>query len=154
MSEHENETAAPEAEAPATETTPDPADDFDAARALEKIRKANAEAKSLRERAKNAEDAKTAAELRAATLEADANRVADLEAQLVRERVARRLGLPDPLVDRLKGGTEEEVMADAEQLLALVAKPKVADLKQGTRQAPPTEFNGNDWLRKAAGVAS
>lgn len=30
--------------------------------------------------------------------------------------------------------------------------PKVADLKQGARSAPPPQFNGNDWLRKAAGV--
>lgn len=106
--------AAPEAEAPAAEADPTPADDFDATRALEKIRKANAEARALRERAKVAED-------KAASLEDVAKRATDLEAQLVRERVARRLSLPDELVDRLRGATEDEVMADAEKLVALVA---------------------------------
>lgn len=115
---------------------------FDAPRALEKIRKANSEAKALRERAKAAEDATATAEQKAKDLEAQAARVSDLEAQLTRERVARKLGLPDALVDRLRGTTEVEVLADAESLVALVApksKPArpVESLQTGTGVPAP-----------------
>ncbi len=104
------------------ETTVTETDDtFDPARALEKIRKANAEAKSLRDRAKAAEAQQASAEQKAKDLESAAARIPDLEAQLVRERVARRIGLPDALVDRLRGANEAEVLADAESLIALVA---------------------------------
>jgi hypothetical protein len=84
----------------------------------------------------------------------NAAKVADLEAQLVRERVGRRLGLSDVLIDRLHGATEEEISADAKALLAALPKASVTDLKQGAREAPLPEFNGNDWLRRAAGVTN
>jgi hypothetical protein len=85
-------------------------------------------------------------------LEDTAKRVPDLEAQLVRERVARKLGLPDALVDRLRGGTEDEVMADAESLVALVAPkaPKqqrpVEALQPGSGRAAtgPTQLSRSD----------
>lgn len=123
---------APEAEA---QPSPTPAasegipaeavEEFDAARAMDKIRKANAEAKSLRDRAKAAEDAQANAEQKAKDLESAAARIPDLEAQLLRERIARKIGLPDALVDRLRGTTEADVLADAESLVALVTpKPK------------------------------
>lgn len=122
----EQETAAPEvAETPApvtgtvTDATADTADDtFDATRALEKIRKANAEAKALRDRAKTAED-------KVATLEASATETAKLREQLMRAEVALDLGLPAALAKRLQGDTPEAMKADAEALLALVA-PKAA----------------------------
>lgn len=115
---------APAADPPA----PDPGEEFDAARALEKIRKANAEAKQLRERAKSAED-------RATNLEAQAARAAELEAQLVRERVARRMGVQDDeVVAFWKGTTEEEVLSSAEKFLTKameIGRPKMP-------AAPPT----------------
>lgn len=86
-------------------------------------------------------------------------RIADLEAQLLRERIGRRLSLSDGLIDRLRGTTEDEIKADAEALkadaaaMAALAGPPVADLKQGARTPPPADFNGNDWLRKAAGLS-
>lgn len=125
---------------PATDQQPDEA--FDASRAMEKIRKANSEAKALRERAKAAEDATATAEQKAKDLEAQAARVPDLEAQLTRERVARKLGLPDALVDRLRGTTEEEGLADAEALVALVAPKQktlrpVESLKPGSGAGKP-----------------
>jgi len=40
------------------------------------------------------------------------------EKELLRLRVASRKGLPELLIDRLKGETEQELEADAEQLLA------------------------------------
>lgn len=148
MSEQESTTATPAPEAAATPTTATEApaeavetptaDEFDASRALDKIRKANAEAKALRERAKVAED-------KATSLEDVAKRVPDLEAQLVRERVARRLSLPDELVDRLRGATEDEVMADAEKLVALVA-PKQ---RPAAAAARPVES-----LQPGSGVAA
>lgn len=145
-------TAAPESTEP--ETT-EPSEDFDPARAMEKIRKANAEAKTLRDRAKAAEGAQATAEQKAKDLESQAARIPDLEAQLVRERIARRIGLPDALVDRLRGGTEAEVLADAESLIALVA-PKskatrpVESLSPGTGPTPtsgPKQLTQSDLDR-------
>ncbi len=44
-------------------------------------------------------------------------------AEALRVRVASKKQLPDDLADRLRGSTEEELLADAERLLAFV-KPK------------------------------
>lgn len=41
----------------------------------------------------------------------------DATMQLARERVARRVGLPEKFIDRLRGDTEEELEADATSLL-------------------------------------
>lgn len=120
----------------APEVTPEQepeAEAFDSEKALAKIRKANAEAQALRARAKEAET-------KAATAEALAARVPELEATLVRERVARRLGLPDELVDRLRGATEAEVLADAESLVKLV-----------TPKAPPKSAKPVESLQTGSG---
>ena len=125
------ETAA--VEAPATEHD----DTFDATRALDKIRKVNAEAKAMRDRAKAAED-------KVATLEADASEVPKLRESLMRAEVALELGLPMSLAKRLQGATAEEMKADAETLLALVAPkaPKqqrpVEALQPGSGKADPS----------------
>lgn len=97
---------------------------FDAERALKKIRKANAEAKAQRERAKKAEE-------KAKGLE-PAVRDAALQ------RVARRLELPDtPEVDeflsRLRGETADELAEDAERLLALMSPKKSTSTKPTPR---------------------
>ena len=127
---------APVADAPADDDPKaDPVDDdddskddepFDAARALAKIKKANSEAKSQRDRAKAAEE-------KVAGLEPAAR-----DAAL--QRVARRLSLPDSeqvdaFLDRLKGDTVDELAEDAERLLSLIA-PK-EEPKTTTRK--PTE---------------
>lgn len=146
MSEAIDPVATPEAadvDSPATpepETTSEP--DFDAARALDKIRKANAEAKALRDRAKSAED-------KLATAEELAKQVPDLQAQLVRERVARKLGLPDALVDRLRGATEAEVMADAEALVTLVAPSQPKRFQGGADAGPKGAPTGPSQLTSA-----
>lgn len=88
---------------------------FDADKAADRIRKLQSEAKNLRERAKTAE-------AKAAGVDEKDKRISSLEGDLLRERVGRRLGLPDELVDRLRGGTEEDVLADAEKLVAIVGK--------------------------------
>lgn len=100
---------------------PEPeADKFDPDRALEKIRKLNSENRSLRE-------AKKAAEEKAASVDEKDQRIQALEAENLRIRIGARHGLPDELIDRLRGDSEEEILADAEKLLSLVA-----------RKAPPT----------------
>lgn len=90
---------------------------FDADKAAERIRKLQSEAKNLRARAKDAET-------KAAGVDERDKRIQSLESDLLRERVGRRLNLPDELVDRLRGGTEDELLADAEKLVGLIgARP-------------------------------
>lgn len=135
----------PDAPAEVAETTEPPEPTFDPERAQATIKKIRSEKLAAAERARKAEDRATAAE-------DAAKRVPDLEAQLVRERVARKLNLPDALVDRLRGATEDEVMADAESLVALVA-PKikttrpVESLQPGTGARPggsPSQLTRSD----------
>ncbi len=90
---------------------------FDPSKALEKIRKLNSEAANLRKRVKDAEGKV------AGTDEKD-SRIKALEAENLRIRIGASHGLPDTLIDRLKGDTEEEILADAEKLLELVAPAK------------------------------
>ena len=86
---------------------------WDKERALRKIRKANAEAKALRERAKAAEEAaKATPDLKAKN--------AQLEAENLRLQVALELGLPAQIASRLQGGTREELLTDAEEFMKLL----------------------------------
>lgn len=97
--------------------------DFDPDKAAERIRKLQSEAKNLRTRAKQAEE-------KAAGADEKEQRIKALEAGLLRERVGRRLNLPDVLVERLRGDTEDELLADAEQLVALVTAPKATTTRK------------------------
>lgn len=117
----ELETDAPEADDDQDSPDDDAEPEFDADRALSKIRKLNSENKNLR-------DAKKAAEGKAAGSDEKDTRIKALEAENLRIRIGGRLLLPDELIDRLKGDSEEEILADAEKLLALVS----------TRKPPPT----------------
>lgn len=122
---------APEGEdEPESPEDPDEKDDeqFDSARALAKIKKANSEARSQRERAKKAEE------------KAEGLEPAKREAAL--QRVARRLELPDTeevdeFLSRLKGDTVDELAEDAERLLSLIA-PK----DKGTTRKPTEKLRG------------
>lgn len=127
----------------------DEGDDFDAARALEKIRKLNSENKNLR-------DAKKAAEEKAAGVDDKDREINALKAENLRIRIGARHGLPDELVDRLKGDTEEEILADAERLLAVISgrkaptpRPKEA-LRGGTE--PAVEVEETDPRKLAAKI--
>lgn len=104
---------------------------FDADKAAERIRKLQSEAKNLRERAKTAEQ-------KAAGADEKDQRISSLEGELLRERVGRRLNLPDELVDRLRGNSEEEVLADAEKLVSIVGKTP------GTKRPTETLRGGGD----------
>lgn len=89
-------------------------DTFDSAKALDKIRKLNSEAAGLRKRAKEAEE-------KAAGADESVKKVPALEAEVLRLRVGIKHGLPDAIVDRLKGETEEELLADAQSLLEVLS---------------------------------
>jgi len=110
----------------------DPKDDepFDADKAREKIKKVNSEAAALRKRTK-------AAEQKAQENADKGERVTALEAENLRLRVGLKHGLPDTLIERLKGDSEEELLADAEKLLALFdtgkGKPPSQQPKQHLR---------------------
>ena len=115
----------------------DSSGEWDRERAMRKIRKSNQEAKSQRERAKAAEEkAKRAGDFE--------KRALDAEARLLRLEVGADVGLPVSLASRLQGSTKEELLADAEELMKLVApskpsgKPK-PNLKGGPK---PSEDDG------------
>lgn len=113
----------------------DPEDAWDADRALAKIRKLNSEIRATKERLKAAEE----------TAKEGDPRVGELETKNLHLRVGLRLGLPEELIDRLRGSTEEEVMEDAEGLLALVNPKRPTDgrpkqrLRGGTEPAQEPE---------------
>lgn len=143
---------------------------FDQARAMEKIKKANAEAKSLRARlkeleplaqkAQEAEQAKLSETERFAAQLADVQRRAEAaETKLLRSTVARRAGLPDDLADRLIGDDEDSLTADAKRLAELftAAQPE----QKPARRSDPSQgsgdlaLNGDPLemsLRKLAGI--
>lgn len=110
------EDAAQVVEAEDTEATDDDAakaEKLDPDKSLEKIRKLNSEAAALRKRTKDAEE-------KAKNAEGSTERVTALEAENMRLKVAVKLNgaLPDDLIERLRGDTEEEMLTDAETLLA------------------------------------
>lgn len=92
----------------------DKQDAWDPSRAMEKIRKLNAEVRAAKDKAaKAAEDkAKGSDDL--------TKENASLKAENLRLRVGNKYHLPDELIERLRGDTEEEILADAEKLLALM----------------------------------
>lgn len=114
-------TEAPEADGATTQTAEQEPTTWDPARAQEKIRKQNQENASLRAAKKAAEDQAASAADRAKELETTAAKVPDLETRLLRAEIALEFGIPPKLAKRLQGSTREEILADAEDLLADVA---------------------------------
>lgn len=119
---------------------------FDAQRAMEKISKANSEAKNLRSRVKELEayeakvkeleesqktDQQKAIE-RAEKAEQEANAT---RSELIRERIARRHSITDEDMDLLGSGTEEEIESRATRL---AAKNAAAAGTSTDSSAPPT----------------
>lgn len=104
----ETETDAPEAEDAA---------EWDPERARRKIAKTNSENKALRDRA-------TSAEKKAASADDLARANGDLTVTNMQLDVGYDLGLPKSLALRLKGSTREEMLADAETLVEMVAPAK------------------------------
>ena len=106
--------------------TPDPIEDPAAeiekwkhfARTHEKAAKANADAAARLQAIEDA--AKTQAEKDAEARTAAEQRAAALEAELTRLKVATSKGIPADLAARLVGDTEDEMAEDADRLLALM----------------------------------
>lgn len=102
--------------------------------AREKLTKANAEAANyrtrLREAEKKLEGAKNPEEFEKAIAEFKAQN-AGLEANLLRERVARKFNLPEDLAVRLRGATAEELESDAKALQKYAVTPPPGDLRGG-----------------------
>lgn len=125
---------APEAPAPDVEnddTDPDDAPEdgtFDADKARDKIRRINSENRNLRKRA-------TDAEAKAKDAEGQSEKITALEAENLRLRIAVKHGLPESLVKRLTGTTEEEILQDAEELMDLFGgqKPPTQQPKERLR---------------------
>jgi hypothetical protein len=104
----ETETDAPEAE--------DKDEQWDPERAKRKIAKLNSEAANLRKRLNEAPKAEDAA--------AKDKRITDLETASLRYEIALDLGLPKEIAARLQGKDRDEMVADAEKLLELLAPAK------------------------------
>lgn len=102
---------------------------FDAPEALKKIRKQNSELKNLRERARTAEQ-------KAEGVEDKDKEIQSLRSEILRTKVGAKMGLPDQLVERLKGDTEEELLADAEQFLEFISP------KRPPQQKPTEALRG------------
>jgi hypothetical protein len=117
-----------------TESPEDVTDDADSAwdpeRAKRKISKVNSENKALRERA-------TKAEQKAASVDDLTRQNGDLSVANLRLEVGYELGLPLTIAKRLQGTTREEMLADAEALVELVAPTK-----RPTTQKPTEALRG------------
>jgi hypothetical protein len=98
------------------DTTDDKEDAWDPERAKRKIAKLNSEAANLRKRVNEAPKAEDVA--------AKDKRITELETTALRYEVAFELGLPKQIAARLQGSTKEEMLADAEELVELVAPGK------------------------------
>lgn len=125
----------------------DESDAWDSERALKKIRKLNNEIRSAK--------ATAAAAKRRAEGMPDPNneRIKALEAENLRIRIGAKHGLPEELINRLQGDTEEEILADAEKLLDLVSVRKAPpsrrpteNLRGGTEPATEPEERDLDKL--------
>ena len=118
---------APEAPLEAPDPTPDDQEAFDAEKAREKIRKVNSEAAALRKRLADAET-------KAQGVDEKDKTISTQEAEIMRLRVAVKHGLPEALVKRLTGTTEEEILQDAEELMDLFGGAKKPPTQQPREQ--------------------
>lgn len=129
-----DDTSTEEHDSTATDTDEPPEGDKDEAwdpeRARRKIAKTNSENKALRDRA-------TKAEQKAAGVDELTQENGGLKATVLQLEVGYELGLPLAIAKRLQGSTREEMLADAEALVELVAPAK----KPATRR-PAEDLRG------------
>ena len=100
----------------------DTEDAWDAKRAKEKIRKLNQEIRSTKDRLSKAPKAED--------VQAKDQRISELEAANLRYDVGYELGLPREIAQRLQGATREEMLADAEKLVELIAPTKAPSTRR------------------------
>lgn len=130
--------AATEAEPQQNEPKPTETVDFWKTKARENEKRAKANADAAQRLAQLEESQKTNEQRLTERAETAERRIPELEGENRRLRVAIAKGLPADLIDRLRGDSEEEIAADADALLALVAPPQTTtapgprpDLSQG-----------------------
>jgi hypothetical protein len=116
------------------------------------LRKANKEAETLRLRLKEFEDRdKTEAQKLEERASAAESRLGPVEQENARLRVALAKGLPADLVDRLRGGSEQELAADADKLLELVGQQASGgSFDGGARRTAPPAGDMNSLIRQQA----
>jgi hypothetical protein len=106
------------------------------------LAKANKEAERLRLKEKEREDAQLS-EIEKAKRDADEAKIEleKLRSAKVRADIALELGLPAKWVGRLQGDAEDELRADAAEILADLNKPKkpAPDASQGARTSALSE---------------
>lgn len=128
---------------PDPEPKPDEGDGTDwkaEARKWEQRAKKNSDAAA---RLQEIEDAKKSAEQKLQeAADAAAQRAEQAEAQLMRLQVAASKGLTPAQAKRLSGSTQEELEADAEELLEMLTPPK-PDPPPGGRPKPLHSGNGD-----------
>lgn len=105
-----------------TEEESNTLEEWSSEKSLAQLKKLRAENKRLRERAKSAEEQAGDTESLSKTNEQLSTEVDKLATQVLKYEVAYELGLPKQLVNRLSGGTKEEMLEDAESLLGLFQK--------------------------------
>ena len=115
---------------------------WDKDRAITKIRKLNAEVVKAKEKIAAA-DARVAE-----AANGGQERVTALEAENMRLRIGMQHGLPEALVKRLSGGTEEEMLQDAQELMELFGggkKPPTQQPREKLRGGgDPTQQHNED----------
>ena len=81
-----------------------------------------------------------------------------LEIAGIRRDVAARLQLPVGLVDRLRGDTEDEITADAKDLLAALPKPHAPNINAGDAAARASRQSLTAWTltiwRRGLGISA
>lgn len=117
------------------------------------LKKANKEAEQYRLKVKEFEDAsKSEQEKLTERLKEQEARAAKAERDALRLKVALDKGLPKTLASRLQGDTEDELMADADELLSTVGTTKrTPDFDGGARTPPPSDDDMNALIRQRAG---
>lgn len=121
------------------ESQEDESEPFDSDRALRKIQKLNSENKNLRTRAQEAEEKASGSEELTKTNEQQAS-------EILRLRVALKHGLPEALVGRLNGSSEEELLADAEELMGLFVAKEPPSQKPKRKTAMRTPDSAEDGV--------
>lgn len=143
-------------------------EEFDADRAKSKIRKANSEAKNLRQRVKELEQAelklreiedgeKSELQRLQEQLQDAEKRAGTAQMESLRLQVAHDKGLSPSQARRLSGSTLEELEADAEELLELFARPSQEDTPRVPSRPKPRltdDTPSNEETRSPNDIAS
>jgi len=143
-------------------------DELDVDRAKAKIRKANSEAKNLRQRVKELESAeqklreiedseKSELQRLQEQLQEAQDRAGTAQMEALRLQVAHEKGLTPSQARRLSGSSLEELEADADELLELFARPSQEDTPRVPSRPKPRltdDTPSNEETRSPSDIAS